>query len=126
MRAKIGLIGALILAGFPLAGCAGHATFTVEGTWQFASTQLDPIFAGPCTYPPGAITVSDDKGKVLGKGHVTTTDFGLVNGHAVCNVQFEIKGVPESTNTFIFAVPGYVDPTPYTRDEVDLVQIKSS
>lgn len=69
--------------------------------------------------------MSDDQGKILGKGHVTTTDYGLVDGHAVCNVQFKVKDVSEGAHAFMFAVPGYDDPTTYTRDELDYLQIKS-
>jgi hypothetical protein len=125
VRRRIGLFGALILASILLVGCAGPATFTIEGTWQFATSASGAVWAAPCDYPHGAITVSDDTGKVLGKGHVTTTDYGLVSGYAVCNVQFKINGVPQSAHTFLFAVPGYEDPTPYTRDGVDLIEIDS-
>lgn len=125
MRGKIGLFGMLAAVSFLLAGCAGPATFTIDGTWQFASSQPNPDFGMACDYPPGAITVSNDRGKVLGKGAVTTTDFGMVEGYAVCNVQFLVKGVPETEQKFMFSVPGYDDPTAYTRDEVSLIQIDS-
>jgi hypothetical protein len=125
MRGKIGLFGMLTVASFLLAGCTGPATFTVDGTWQFASSQPNPDFGMSCNYPPGAITVSNDHGKVLGKGEVTTTDFGMVDGYSVCNVQFLVKDVPESAQKFIFSVPGYDDSKLYTRDEASLVQIDS-
>lgn len=126
VRRKIGFFGGLLLASFLLAGCSTiPATFTIDGTWQFDSTEPNPIFAGPCKYPSGPITVSDDAGKVLGTAQVTTTDFGLVGGNAVCNVQFKIKGVPRSVHAFMFSVPGYDDPNSYTREELEDIEIDS-
>jgi hypothetical protein len=117
MRRNLGLITVLAVACLLLTGCAGPTTFTIDGSWQFASTEANPIVDGPCKYPAGAITVSNAAGKLLGKGHVTTTDFGDVRGYAVCNVQFKISGVPESAKSFIFSVPGYVDTKTYSNDE---------
>ncbi|GHF04458.1 hypothetical protein [Pseudolysinimonas yzui] len=67
----------------------------------------------------------DDRGQELGVGELTHSAYGLVDGHAVCNAYFKIDGVPEAADSFLFSVPGYDDPTAYSRDEVDLVTITS-
>jgi hypothetical protein len=123
MRRRIGLLTVLVVASFALTGCAGPSTFTVDGTWQFESTEANPIVGGPCIYASGAITVSSASGKVLGKAHVTDTDFGDVAGYAVCNVQFRLKGVPDTVKTFTLSVPGYDDPKKFTQDDAGFVEV---
>jgi hypothetical protein len=121
MRGRIGLVGAMAAASLLLAGCsAGPATFTIDGTWQFGTSAVGAVWAAPCDFPPGSVIVKDGDGKELAH-----SAYGLFDGNAVCNAYFKIKGVPESAKSFMFSVPGYDDPTEYSRDDVDLIKIIS-